>query len=212
MKYAMIGVWTMALMAFFSCGGNESGKDGTVQISGKIANAPEGIVVLSELTDSRPKVLDTLELSNDGEFTNELTVAAPTFYELNIHGQRVIRLALLDENVSVNYDFSDPGSLSIEGSTDTKEMLKLEKLMESYQAEINKLNEAYYEAMSNEDSEAIKSIQAEAMELETKQAERVKEVINSMGDSFASMAAIGLLDPKSDFQFLDQLVAKLNES
>ncbi|WP_026969169.1 TlpA disulfide reductase family protein [Algoriphagus terrigena] len=212
MKYAMIGVWTLAVMAFFSCGGSGSDTEGKVKISGKIENAPEGVVVLSQFTDSRPKVLDTLEISKNGEFTYELAIATPTFYELNIHGQKVVRLALLDEDVNVNYNFSNPESLTIEGSADTQEMLKLEKLMETYQTEVNKLNEAYYEAMSKNDSEAIKKIQAEAMVLESMQADRVKEMITSMGDSFASMAAIGLLNPKTDFQFIDELVVKLNEN
>lgn len=212
MKYAMIGVWTLAIMAFFSCGGSESATEGKVQISGKIENAPEGMVVLSEFTDNRPKVLDTLDLDKNGEFLYELEVSTPTFYELNIQGQKVVRLALLDEDVNVKYDVSNPESLKIEGSTDTQEMLKLETLMETYQTEINSLNEAYYEAMSKNDAEAIKKIQADAMTLESKQSERVKEMIDSMGDSFASMAAIGMLDPKTNFQYIDQLVVKLNEN
>lgn len=212
MKYAMIGVWTLAVAALFSCGGSGSDTEGKVHVSGKIENAPEGVVVLSQFTDNRPKVLDTLELNKSGEFSYDLVVATPTFYELNIYGQKIVRLALLDEDVSIKYNFSNPESLTIEGSKDTQEMLKLETLMETYQTEVNKLNEAYYEAMSKNDSEAIKNIQAEAMNLEAKQADRVKEMINGMGDSFASMAAIGLLNPKTDFQFLDQLVAKLNEN
>ncbi|HAH35628.1 MAG TPA: cytochrome C biogenesis protein, partial [Algoriphagus sp.] len=36
--------------------------------------------------------------------------------------------------------------------------------------------------------------------------------IESMGDSFASLAAVGLLNPKNDFQFLDNLVSDLNEN
>ncbi|GAA0880196.1 TlpA disulfide reductase family protein [Algoriphagus jejuensis] len=212
MKYTMIGVWMIVSMALFSCG--ESGKDteGKVTVSGKIENAPDGVVVLSQFTDSRPKVLDTLDLDKNGEFSYELAVATPTFYELNIYGQKVVRLALLDEDVNINYNFSSPESLTVEGSADTQEMLKLEKLMETYQADVNSLNEAYYEAMSKNDSEQIKKIQADAMTLESEQAERVKEMINSMGDSFATMSAIGLLNPKTDFQFIDELVAKLNEN
>lgn len=212
MKYTMVGVWAIAAMAFFSCGGNESGTEGKVMVSGKIENAPEGVVVLSQFTDSRPKVLDTLDLNNNGEFSYELTIETPTFYELNFHGQKVIRLALFKEDVDVKYNFSTPESLTIDGSADTQELMKVEKLMETYQADVNKLNEAYYEAMSKNDAEAIKKIQAEAMALEANQAERVKEMINGMGDSFASMAAIGLLNPKTDFQFIDQLVARLNEN
>jgi peroxiredoxin len=212
MKYTMIGVWALAVTAFFSCGGSGSSTDGKVQVSGKIENAPEGVIVLSQFTDSRPKVLDTLELSSSGEFSYEVSVATPTFYELNLYGKRVVRLALLKDDVAVTYDFSNPESLAIEGSEDSKEMLKIEKLMEAYQLDVNKLNEAYYEAMSKNDTEAIKKIQLDAMTLESQQAEKVKEMITSMGDSFATMAAIGLLNPKNDFQFIDELVAKLNEN
>ena len=210
MKKSMIGVWTLAVMAFFSCGGNDAASEGKVQITGKVENAPEGLVVLTQYTDSRPKVLDTLEVDSNGEFSYDLEVTTPTFYELNLYGQRAVKLALFKENVEVAYNFSDPASLQIEGSSDSKEMLKLEKLMEEYQLTVNKLNEQYYEAMSKNDAETIKRIQLDAMNLETQQAEKVKEMITSMGDSFASLAAIGLLNPKNDFPFIDELISKLN--
>ena len=210
MKKTMIGVWTLAVMAFFSCGGNDAASEGKVQITGKIENAPEGLVVLTQYTDSRPKVLDTLEVDSKGEFTYDLEVTTPTFYELNLYGQRAVKLALFKENVEVIYNFSNPASLQIEGSADSKEMLKLEKLMEEYQLTVNKLNEQYYEAMSKNDVETIKRIQLDAMTLESQQAEKVKEMITSMGDSFASLAAIGLLNPKNDFPFIDELITKLN--
>jgi peroxiredoxin len=212
MNYKMIGVWAFAIFSFFSCGEKGSSTEGVVQISGKIENRPDGLVILSQFTDSRPKVLDTLEIDNSGQFSYELAVDTPTFYELNLYGQRSVRLALYKEDVSVSYDFSDPASLAIEGSQDTKEMLKIEKLMESYQLDVNKLNEAYYEAMSKNDAEAIKVIQTQAMKLESEQAEKVKEMITSMGDSFAPLAAVGLLNPKNDFPFIDELVAKLNDN
>ncbi|MFN3758167.1 MAG: redoxin domain-containing protein [Algoriphagus aquaeductus] len=212
MKKSMIGVWVLAVTAFFSCGGSETAIEGKVLITGKIENAPQGLVILTQYTDSRPKVLDTLEVNGKGEFTYDLEVNTPTFYELNLFGQRAVKLALFKENVEVNYNFSDPGSLKIEGSSDSKEMLKLEKLMEEYQLTVNALNEQYYEAMSKNDTESIKRIQMEAMTLESQQAEKVKEMINSMGDSFASLAAIGLLNPKNDFPFIDELVSRLNEN
>ncbi|MCE7055549.1 AhpC/TSA family protein [Algoriphagus sp. AGSA1] len=200
----------LAIISLFSCGEKQS-NDGKVEISGTIENAPEGVIILSQFTDNRPKVLDTLELDNKGGFNYELEVDSPTFYELNLYGQKLIRLALYKDDVNVDYDFSEPENLVIEGSRDSKEMLKIEKLMESYQSKVNALNEAYYNAMSENDTEAIKQIQTDAMALETNQASEVKNVINSMGDSFASLAAIGLLNPKNEFQFMDSLVAKLDE-
>lgn len=210
MNHRMNGLASLIFIAFFSCGGKNADNDGQVTITGKLETPPSGAVVLSQFTDSRPKVLDTLEVDGRGNFSYDVAVTAPTFYELNLYGQKSIRLALLHEDVEVSYDFSNPESLAIEGSNDSQQMLKIEQLMQEYQAKVNALNEAYYEAMSKNDTETVKQIQAQAMELENNQASEVKKVINSMGDSFASLAAIGLLNPKNEFQFMDSLVTKLD--
>lgn len=212
MKYPMSVISVVALMALFSCGENESKTDGMVKVSGKLSNPPEGMVILSQFTDNRPKVLDTLEVSKSGEFTYDLVADTPTFYELNLYGKKSVRLALFKDDVEVSYDFADSTSLAIEGSQDSKEMVKIEAMMEKYQLNVNKLNEAYYEAMSKNDTEAIKQIQADAMNLEGNQADEVKKVIESMGDSFSSLAAIGLLNPKNDFPFIDELITRLNKN
>lgn len=212
MKKVMTSLWILSLISLLSCGSDSnSEQDDLIRISGKISNAPDGVVVLSQFTDGRPRVLDTLDLDSDGNFSYELQIEDPTFYDLNLFGQRSVRLALLKEDVQVNYDFSQPENIQIEGSKDSQEMLKLEKLMADYQADVNALNEAYYEAMSNNDTETIKSIQSQALDLEANQAERVKQTINSMGDSFATLAAIGLLNPKNDFPFLDELIQRLDK-
>ena len=208
----MFGILLSATMALFSCGKADYAGEKVV-ITGNLQNAPDGVVVLSQYTDSRPKVLDTLEIKSNGDFTYEFdSIGSPTFYELNLYGQRVVKLALFKENVDVKFNFSDPNSLQIEGSKDSKEMLKLEKLMEGYQTQVNQLNERYYEAMSKNNAEAIRQIQMDAMNLESQQVIKVKEMIESMGDSFASLAAVGLLNPQNDFPFLDALVTKLNEN
>ena len=211
-KHLLISVCSIAFIAVFSCRGNETVQEGKVQVSGKIENAPEGLLILTQFTDSRPITLDTLELDSNGGFSYDLEINTPTFYELNMFGQRSVKLALFKENVQISYNFSDPVSLKIDGSADSKEMLKLEKLMEDYQLTVNRLNEKYYEAMSKNDSESIKQIQMDAMALESQQVDKVKEMISSMGDSFASLAAIGLLNPKNDFPFIDEFITRLDEN
>ena len=208
----MLGILVSATFAFFSCGGADSTGEKVV-ITGNLQNVPQGVVVLSQYTDSRPKVLDTLEIKSNGDFSFEFdSISAPTFYELNLYGQRVVKLALFTEDVDVKFNFSDPTSLQIEGSKDSKEMLKLEKLMEEYQVKVNQLNERYYEAMSKNDAPVIQQIQVDAMTLESQQVVSVKEMIESMGNSFASLAAIGLLNPQNDFPFIDALVTELNDN
>ena len=208
----MLGILVSATLALFSCGGTDATGEKVV-ITGNLQNVPQGVVVLSQYTDSRPKVLDTLEIKSNGDFSFEFdSISAPTFYELNLYGQRVVKLALFTEDVEVKFNFSDPASLQIEGSKDSKEMLKLEKLMEEYQVKVNQLNERYYEAMSKNDAAVIQQIQVDAMTLESQQVVSVKEMIESMGNSFASLAAIGLLNPQNDFPFIDALVTKLNDN
>jgi len=211
MNHRMNGLAALIFMAFFSCGGKGADNDGKVNVTGKLENTPNGVVVLSQFTESRPIVLDTLDVDGQGNFSYDVDVTSPTFFELNLYGQKSIRLALYHEDVEVSYDFSNPESLAIEGSNDSQQMLKIEQLMQDYQAKVNSLNEAYSEAMSKNDTETIKQIQTQAMDLESNQASEVKNVINGMGDSFASLAAIGLLNPKNEFQFMDSLVTKLDE-
>lgn len=208
----MLGILVSATLTLFSCGGTDATGEKVV-ITGNLQNVPQGVVVLSQFTDSRPKVLDTLEIKSNGDFSFEFdSISAPTFYELNLYGQRVVKLALFTEDVDVKFNFSDPTSLQIEGSKDSKEMLKLEKLMEEYQVKVNQLNERYYEAMSKNDAPVIQQIQVDAMTLESQQVVSVKEMIESMGNSFASLAAIGLLNPQNDFPFIDALVTELNDN
>ncbi len=208
----MLGILVSATLTLFSCGGTDATGEKVV-ITGNLQNVPQGVVVLSQYTDSRPKVLDTLEIKSNGDFSFEFdSISAPTFYELNLYGQRVVKLALFTEDVDVKFNFSDPTSLQIEGSKDSKEMLKLEKLMEEYQVKVNQLNERYYEAMSKNDAPVIQQIQVDAMTLESQQVVSVKEMIESMGNSFASLAAIGLLNPQNDFPFIDALVTELNDN
>lgn len=208
----MLGILVSATLTLFSCGGTDATGEKVV-ITGNLQNVPQGVVVLSQYTDSRPKVLDTLEIKSNGDFSFEFdSINAPTFYELNLYGQRVVKLALFTEDVDVKFNFSDPTSLQIEGSKDSKEMLKLEKLMEEYQVKVNQLNERYYEAMSKNDAPVIQQIQVDAMTLESQQVVSVKEMIESMGNSFASLAAIGLLNPQNDFPFIDALVTTLNDN
>ena len=212
MKKSMLGILVSATLTLFSCGGTDATGEKVV-ITGNLQNVPQGVVVLSQYTDSRPKVLDTLEIKSNGDFSFEFdSISAPTFYELNLYGQRVVKLALFTEDVDVKFNFSDPTSLQIEGSKDSKEMLKLEKLMEEYQVKVNQLNERYYEAMSKNDAPVIQQIQVDAMTLESQQVVSVKEMIESMGNSFASLAAIGLLNPQNDFPFIDALVTELNDN
>src|SRR5690606_9396446 len=212
MKNLLNIVGAGALMLLFACGSGaqEEESDGKVIISGELENSPEGLVLLSEYMDDRTEVIDTIEVNAQGEFEHGLELDKPGFYEVNLYDEKILRLALFKEDVRIFYDFQVVECLSMEGSWDTDQMVKVDELAIVYQEEINKLNSAYYEAMSAKDQEAIKGIQEDAMQLESRHADRVKETIKSMDGSFSALAAVGMLNPRNDFQFLDSLMTELD--
>ncbi|MFD2034551.1 redoxin domain-containing protein [Belliella marina] len=209
----IVKTFLVLILAFplTSCGSKEQVFDGTVKISGKIENSTSSEVVLVKYLDDKTEVLDTLKLNPNGKFEYTLELDEPGFYELSVQENASVMLALYDQDVQINYDVKDEKSLRIEGSDDSKNMLKVRDLREDYQNQINDLNDAYYEAMNNRDQDKIKEIQEQAMSLEGNHATKVKASIGEMDNSFAALFALGMLNPKQDFIFMDEVVSSLNE-
>lgn len=185
--------------------------DGKVEISGKLSNAPEGKIVLAMINNEQAETIAEINVESGGTFEYNLVLDGPGFYVLNLMDKKEVRLALYDQDVEVNYDFSNEQSLDVKGSTDSQHMQAIEALMAEYQESINELNTAYFEAMGKKDQEEIRNIQFKAMNLESDHAEKVKALLGTMEGSFAALAGLPMINPKKDFQFLDELVGKMNE-
>lgn len=201
----------VAMGFLFSCGEEEKQVfDGQVTISGTIQNRPEGELVLSQYDNNSINVLDTLTVADNGEFSYELDLESPNFYELDLFGAKTVRLALYEEDVQVSYDF-DNEELQLSGSSDSQLVMAIDSLTTVYQEAGNELNSDFYEAMADKDQEKIKQIQEQAMDLELNHAEKIKEIISESGGSFAALAGMGMLDPRTDFNYLDSLITDLGE-
>lgn len=184
--------------------------DGTVALRGTLSNVPAGKLVLLRYVDQSTETVHELPLAN-GDFGFEVAIEQAGFYDLDLGGRKTVKLALYAQDVEISYDFGDEGSLKIEGSTDSQNLQMVEALVTEYQNQVNELNTAYFEAMSKRDQEAILGIQTKAQDLEIKQSEKVKTALGEMKGSFAALAGISMLNPKVDFQFIDELVSGLNE-
>lgn len=200
-----------SLMVMMACGGGTEDFDGGVKITGSLKNQPHGALVLSEFQGDRAEIVDTIQVNEKGAFDYELSLEGPGFYELNLYGEKMLRLALHNEDVKVEYDFANEESLDITGSHDTDQIQKVDDLMEQYQQEINDLNTEYYDAMSAGDQEAVRAVQEKSFDMSSRHSERVKETIRSMEGSFASLAAVMMIDPRTDFDFLDSLISGLDQ-
>ena len=212
MKSLRNSIWIgLVFIGAVACAQQEKGFDGRVVIKGDLDNHPEGYVVLSQYKENATEVIDTLQVGPNGKFEYILSIDNPGFYDLSLMNQHQVRLALYDEDVKIKYDFNKDAKPTITGSKDTDQLKKVDQLAVDYQEEINRLNSEYYEAMNAKDQDKIKNIQERAMGLESAQSSKVKAVINDMDGSFASLAAIGMLNPRTDFQFLDSLIIALDE-
>lgn len=203
---------SLVLLISLACtANNHRSFDGEVVVKATLRNFEAGQVKISKFSDENSELITALEVGSDGKFSYTLLLTEPGFYEVDFMGKKVVRLALYDQDVQLSYDFNDASSLKIEGSEDSKHMLSIEKLTDEYQAQINQLNTAYFEAMNNRDTERIKDIQEIAISLESTQAQKVKELIASMDNSFAALAALGLLNIRNEFQFVDELIQSLDK-
>jgi peroxiredoxin/phosphoglycolate phosphatase-like HAD superfamily hydrolase len=212
MKHFNLLVTTLLLISLLACSANDQRSfDGEVVVKATLKNAEAGQVKISKFLDDTSELITALEVGSDGKFSYNLSLEEPGFYELDLMGKKIIRLALYDQDVQISYDFNDANSLKIEGSEDSKHMLAIEQLTDEYQEQINQLNTAYFEAMNNRDTEKIKDIQEIAISLESTQAQKVKSLIASMDNSFAAMAALGLLNIRNEFQFVDELIQGLDK-
>ncbi|MBT0810686.1 AhpC/TSA family protein [Litoribacter ruber] len=199
------------MLAFACSTDKEKSFDGEVLISGSFQNQPEGALILSQYKDNSKETIDSIAVGSDGKFEYTLSLDGPGFYDLNLMNRQNIRLALYNEDVKISHDFNSGEKPDISGSRDTDQLKKIDRLTEEYQEEVNQLNSQYYEAMNANNQERIKEIQEKAMGLEGRQSEKVKAAIQDMDGSFASLAAIGMINPRSDFQFLDSVVNDLDQ-
>jgi peroxiredoxin len=201
----------LTVVLLTACGEDEKEVfDGNLTITGSLQNIPEGQVVLSKYEVDQIAVQDTVEVDDDGSFSYELNLENPNFYDLDLFGEKTVRLALYDEDVEVKYDFQTE-KLEIDGSKDSQLLFEIDDLTMEYQERTNALNSAFYEAMSEKDQEKVQQIREQAMEMGIDHAERIKQTILQMEGSFAALVGLGMLDPGSDFNFIDSVVVSLSE-
>jgi peroxiredoxin len=208
-KNILLLFFTMSLMA---CGESEKREfDGSVKISGKLENIPSGQVVLAYINEDTPEQIAEIPVNSSGKFEYNLILDGPGFYLLNLMGSKEVKLALYDQDVEITYNFADDTSLEVSGSDDSQNVQKINALMAEYQGNINYLNTVYMDAMKAKDQEKVRKVQQDALELEQSHAEKVKELVREMDGSFAALQSFAMINPKSDFEFLDETVTKMAE-
>lgn len=212
-KQLALGALLIGTMAACSQGGNgvANKDDSTLVLSGKIENAGEGgLFVLEQVQQNKLVPFDTLQLQDDGTFSERVYVAEPGFYRLNLANQKFVNLVLDDENVMVNADLAQSGDMPVvEGSADTDLMMRINEIVREAQQETVALEKEYVQARSEGNSARMKELEGEYKELEARRAEKVKEAIRNAESSVAAIYGTNYLSKENDFAFLDSLSMRL---
>ncbi|WP_224998004.1 TlpA disulfide reductase family protein [Cesiribacter sp. SM1] len=214
-----LGVLVLLACAAVACSNKGSGNgsataasDGSVLITGKIENAPaEGHIVLEEIQQNQVVPLDTFPLENKA-FSEQVKVEEPGFYRLNLYNKQFVTLVLNDENVLVNADLAGvPGSATVEGSTDTRYMEEINKIVQQKQQEVTGLEQQFLEAQNQGNSARMEELRYAYMQTEKELREDIKAKLRNMESSVTAIYGVNYLNKEDDFTFLDSLATRLRQ-
>jgi thiol-disulfide isomerase/thioredoxin len=139
MKIKLLNLLIFTL-AFAAC------KDNSIKITGKINNQPKGeFLMLQELKANSLETIDSLELSENGEFSFETEIAYPTFYLLKTTDDNFLTiLAEQGENIKITAEYNKLGNPeSLKGSEGTQKMIDYNKALKNTIDKLGGLQDIY---------------------------------------------------------------------
>lgn len=184
-------------------------KDG-ITISGVVENPPgEGNIQLEKYGQTDVEKLTDIPLEGN-TFSYQLDSVKPGFYRVNFFDNQFVNLVLNDSDIKLTVDGSSPtGKVLIEGSPEMDFLEKVKGIYSDYQSEINELNSRYAQANMNQDQETMDNLYGQLIGLQRKYSNLIKEEIDAIGPSIATLQAVSYLDPDQDFPFMDSLATEL---
>jgi peroxiredoxin len=139
MKSKLLFLLTFSL-AFAAC------KDNSIKISGKINNQLKGeYLMLQELKANSLETVDSLKLSENGEFSFKKEISYPTFYLLKTSNENFLTiLSEPGENLKISAEYNKLGiPESIKGSEGTQKMIDYNKALKNTIDKLGGLQEIY---------------------------------------------------------------------
>jgi peroxiredoxin len=127
-------------LAFAAC------KDNSIKISGKINNQRKGeFLMLQELKANSLETVDSIMLSENGEFSFEQEITYPAFYLLKTSNENFLTiLAEPGENMKISAEYNKLGiPESVKGSEGTQKMIDYNKALKNTIDKLGGLQEIY---------------------------------------------------------------------
>lgn len=201
----------LALILFLA-GCNEP-KTGGVKISGSLEQfSVDGFAYLEIVGENGIEPFDTLDIDENGSFSNYVDIKEPAFYRVNFNGKQIISLILTGEEteVVINADGNSARGFSeVSGSYDTEHKRQMDDLMQVYRTEIQGLQQFQREARANNDAQAFQSAQLQMMDLAKRTEGELKQLIREASPSLAAFYGTQMIDANENVYFIDSIASQL---
>jgi peroxiredoxin len=184
----------------------------SVTITGEVQNIEPGLILLEEfvLQSNSYLVYDTIPLNQNNTFSREIYLSNPGFFRLNFFNKQFITVILDEDDIHVAADGGSQNGISqITGSSDVEKLREIATLVEEYRQLESELNQEYAQAVAVNDSEKAQKLTGEYMLLQGEKTEMIKQEIERMGISLATVQALSLINKDEEFEFFDNVVSKL---
>ena len=143
--------------------------DEGVKLSGNLEQFPSGGFAFIEVVgENGIERFDTLNVDENGYFSEYLTIRKPAFYRINFNGRQIITLILTgkEADVVVNAHGNDPRGFSeISGSYDTEYKNQIDAIMQDYRQQIQRIQQIQRQTRADNDAQAFQTAQLQMMDL-----------------------------------------------
>ncbi len=211
MRYALL----LFCLLFFSC--NRPSKDqtaGSFQLRGKLENKTSGWIFLSTSDREEFILRDSSAVSHDGSFEFEGKITAGEISRLSLDDNDALFLVIDAPAIEVKADANSLAETAvIIGSRESDLLRQLMKTVEVTQRVQSALERRFAINQIAGNSDSLLYFQEKFLELQSRRAEDIKEVIRKNPRSYvASFAASALLDRQEEGAFIDSMLTVFSKN
>jgi len=150
---------------FVSCEKKSVADTWQITVSGKVGFAGSGAITIKDWADTTSHVETAAFDETARTYTKTLTLREPGFYRIFFFETQFVDFVLNKSDITINIDES--GRFEVLGSPEMEIYTKVDAMRTAFQGseDVLKLNQAFSEAVSRNDEEAIGKLQEEYQQL-----------------------------------------------
>lgn len=195
MKNRIIGAAALLSLVIASCGDKDN-----FHVKGELQNAGEvKKIYLLEADSTRVNVVDSTNLSEDGNFSFKRPSLYANLYKLRIGGSIYDMIAENGDDIKFKADLKDPNhTYTISGSKESEKIQEFNKINSAFSGKLEKISADYQEAAQKAGGESdslISIYKPQFMALMDEQSKQIIKFVNENKTSLASFYAATSLNP-----------------